>query len=142
VKSLQTHSFMRLFPRYRRLGMATAAHVLEQALPTDLRLSGTAAVIVESLRPLLHAREAEMMDALRPALLAALPVVEPTPSVKVRRTYIHTHIHKPHAIVALAQTRQRCLMRRSPQLPPLHNHTGPWTHVRCPNFTILSYRRC
>lgn len=58
--------------------------MLRHALPTDLRLSGTGAVLVETIRPLLHDREPDTIDALRPTVLAVLPITEPKPSVKVQ----------------------------------------------------------
>jgi hypothetical protein len=69
-------------PVHRVPGLAALAHVLNTALPTELRITGTADVVMGAVAPLVYDREPSAVAALRPALVAALTVAEPRPSVK------------------------------------------------------------
>ena len=73
--------------RFRRLGLAAVTHVATAALPTELRLTGAAAVLADAVIRLVHERDTKIMEPLRPALVAVLPIVEPRPSAKVSKLH-------------------------------------------------------
>ena len=87
-------------PTHRVPGLAALAHVLNTALPTELRLSGTADVAAGAVTPLVYDREPSAIAALRPALVAALTVAEPRPSAKESK--LHDKASHSHTLLILS----------------------------------------
>lgn len=66
--------------RNKVLGLSALRHILTNTPGSELRFYGRAAVIFDALKPLLYAREVEVLDELYPTILEAAKVLEADPA--------------------------------------------------------------
>ncbi|XP_042875813.1 TELO2-interacting protein 2-like [Penaeus japonicus] len=64
----------------KALGLSALRHILTNTPSSELRFYGRAAVIFDALKPLLYAREVEVLEEVYPTILEAARVLEADPS--------------------------------------------------------------
>ncbi|KAK7076265.1 hypothetical protein SK128_010157 [Halocaridina rubra] len=67
--------------RNKVFGLKCLQHIVENTPGSELRWYGRAAVIFDALKPLLHSRETEILEALYPAIIPTAAVLEADPAV-------------------------------------------------------------